>query len=711
MARQVNWNKDHIQAEILAFLIKRQPGSYSKNQLAKIVGVKTAQEFDMLHAILSKMEDQGLVVRARRSKYRLPSNEQETVGKVDITSRGYAYIICAELDEDVFVPAHALNSAQNDDIVRVRILRRRSKGRLEGEVVKVLERARDTYVGILERGTRTYKVVSDNPSLGVDVLVKEKHLNGAKPGNKVIVKIIEWPHGNVPLIGEILEDLGQPGLNDTEMQAIAVEYGFAQRFPDAVIKESELIERTISKADISSRRDFRGITTMTIDPVDAKDFDDALSVQWLDNRTVEIGIHIADVSHYVRAGSALDQEAYKRATSVYMADRVLPMLPEHLSNLVCSLRPDEEKLCYSIVFKFEDGKLVHDWIGKTVIKSDRRFAYDEAQEIIDTGKGEYAKEVLQLNQLAKKLAKERSQSGSINFSSTELKLVINRKGEVLGVKQKERKEAHMLVEDFMLLANKTVAKRIARIKNGRFAKSFVYRVHDDPDPEKIGQLADFARMFGYKFRISQGAQLKAELNKLIAAIAGTPEETIISQMAIRSMAKAVYTTENIGHFGLSFEHYSHFTSPIRRYPDLIVHRLLFQYLEDDKKDRSSTLEEKCLHCSAQERKAAQAERASVKYKQLEMLVAKEGDEFDGIITGIKDYGVYVRLDYNLCEGLVRFRSIHWDKFYFEEKEFSAVGVNSRLRIGLGQKVKVSIMKVNIANRQLDLAFPEQEIDE
>ncbi|MGZ4048256.1 MAG: ribonuclease R, partial [Bacteroidia bacterium] len=603
------------------------------------------------------------------------------------------------------------------DIVKVRLLPK-FKGKQEGEIVEVLERAKTEFVGTIQVSPRFAFLVPSNIKVHVDIYIPLDKLNGARDGQKAIAKIIEWPKNGVNPIGEIKDVLGDVGENNTEMHAILAEYGLPYEFPKDVERAADLIPIKITEEEISKRRDFRDITTFTIDPVDAKDFDDALSIQKLKNGNWEIGVHIADVSHYVKPESMIDKEAVSRATSVYLVDRVVPMLPEVLSNNVCSLRPHEEKLCFSAVFEMtDDAEVVAEWFGRTIINSDRRFTYEEAQQVIETEEGDFKEEILTLDRLAKILRANRFKKGSIAFEKMEVKFHLDEVGNPTGVFFKVAKDSNQLIEDFMLLANRKVAEFVGKKKQDtknrtqdknpkESQRPFVYRVHDKPNPDKLNSFAEFVAKFGYKINIKTESAVADSMNNLLKEVNQKKESGMIEMLAIRTMAKAIYTTKNIGHYGLGFDFYTHFTSPIRRYPDVMVHRLLQHYLDGGKNPDIDKLEEQCKHSSEMEKLAADAERASIKYKQVQYLTDKIGQEFDGIISGVTEWGIFVELIENHCEGMVRLRELRDDAYYFDEDNYCLRGRKYGKVLTLGDKVRIEIKRADLIKKQLDFALVE-----
>ncbi len=622
-------------------------------------------------------------------------------GTIDMTATGNAYLLSPEMDSDVFISRGNLNKAFDGDQVKVELTKIRGK-KPEGKVREIIQRHQREIVGTVQMGKGFAFVVPDHRKVPIDIFVPPAKLGKAKEGDRVIVRIVEWNENMKNPQGEIVENLGHLGENDAEMKSILVESGFPLQFSQAVMKEADRIGMDIPKEEIARRRDFREITTFTIDPDDAKDFDDALSIRQLENGHYEVGVHIADVSHYIRPGSALEKEAVRRSTSVYMVDRVLPMLPEKLSNMVCSLRPNEEKLCYAAVFELDDQARIHKrWFGRTVIRSDRRFTYDEVQQIIDGKDGDFKKEILTLNTLSQVLRKEKFKNGAIAFETVEFKFILDIDGVPLDVIPKERKEAHMLIEDFMLLANREVARYVGKPRANKKVRPFVYRVHDQPNPEKLADFARTAKTFGYDFKYDTPRVAAESLNKLMKAIKGKPEQDILEKLAIRSMAKAIYTTKNIGHYGLGFEYYTHFTSPIRRYPDIMVHRLLDDELHKRKASDQDELEAKCRHSSWMEVKAVEAERESVKYKQVQFMMNKVGEEFDGIISGVVAFGLFIELLDSRAEGLVDIDSLRHDFFVYNESNHALIGSETGIMYRLGDKVRVKVVKADLERRRLD----------
>jgi len=628
------------------------------------------------------------------------------IGTVALATPRFAFVVREDGEgDDIRVFTDQLRYALDGDLVRVR-LRGIRDGRVTGDVVEVLKRQRPEVVGRLQVQGSIGFVKPDNRKAYFDVMVPPQELGDSRNGDKVLVRITEFPdhegQGRNP-VGTIIRNFGAAGQNEAEINAIMAEFGLPFEFPSAVEEEADAIPTTITKEEIAKRRDFRDILTFTIDPADAKDFDDALSLRTLDNGNYEVGVHIADVTHYVRLGTELEREGKSRATSVYLVDRVIPMLPENLSNGLCSLRPNEDKLTFSAVFELDEkAKLVDSWFGKTVIHSDRRFSYEEAQERIETGEGDLAEEVNLLNRLAKKLSAERFRKGAISFETQEVKFKLGEDGKPLGVYVKERKDAHKLIEEFMLLANKRVAEYVFGLKKTKPRFTMVYRTHDAPDPDRLENFALFAQKFGHKLNLANPKKVSTELNKLSEDVVGKPEQNVIQGLAIRSMSKAIYSTEPLGHFGLAFAHYSHFTSPIRRYPDMMAHRLLEHYLEGGKNVPVEPVEEECKHSSAREKLAANAERASIKYKQVEYIGAHIGEQFKGVVSGLTERGIYVEIEENKCEGMVRISDIPGDTFELDKDNYRLVGRGSKRIIQFGDELQVVITSANLLDRTIDM---------
>ncbi|MFI5220165.1 MAG: ribonuclease R [Bacteroidia bacterium] len=651
---------------------------------------------------IEKLVYSGDVIETDYGRYKLFPQHSFAEGKIDITSTGAAYVMNEDLEDDIYIAPRNVKNALHGDTVKVLLYAKREGKRLEGEVTEILERVKTDFVGVVQVSSKFAFLVPDSRKVNVDIFIPLQNLNGAKNGEKAVASITEWQPESKNPTGEIIKVLGMPGENNTEMDAILVEYGFPLQFPAKVEKEADDIPFEISEAEIKRRKDFRSITTFTIDPADAKDFDDALSIKKVSEGKWEIGIHIADVSYYLKPGTELEKEAFERATSIYLVDRVIPMLPEKLSNHVCSLRPNEDKLCYSAVLVMDEhANVLEEWFGRTIINSNKRFTYEEAQQVIETGKGVLETEILLMDKLAKKLRAERFKKGAISFEKVEVKFRLDEKGNPLGVFIKESKDSNKLIEEFMLLANRKVAERV-----GKSNRTFVYRVHDAPSEEKAKDFAQFAGQFGYKLNIGSEKEIAHSLNQLMTDIKGKPEENVLEQLAIRTMAKAIYTTENIGHYGLAFDYYTHFTSPIRRYPDVMVHRLLDYYLSGGNSVAQKDFEHKCKHSTEMEIQAAEAERASVKYKQVQYMSGKHGEVFSGIISGVTEWGIYVELIDSKCEGLIRLRDIGDDFYELDEKNYCIRGVRSKKVFRLGDVIQVMLNKTDLVKKQIDFVLVE-----
>ncbi|RZK48574.1 MAG: ribonuclease R [Pedobacter sp.] len=690
---------------------KNKNVALNHKQIAAKLNIKEPEAISTILEVLVDQTDQGVFIRPERGKFKLKELKTFINGIVDLTADGSAFVIPEdEFEKDIFVAPRKLRSALNGDRVKVYVYAKKNKGkRKEGEVVEILQRSKTDFIGVAKVSAQYAFVIPDDRKMLHDIFVPLDKINGAKNGQKVQVHMTDWPEGAKNPVGEIIHVLGNQGENNTEMNAILAQYGFPLRFPDAVEKEANAFPKTISEADLKDRRDFRKVTTFTIDPFDAKDFDDAISVEYLPDGNYEIGVHIADVSHFVKPKSNLDKEAYERATSVYLVDRVIPMLPEVLSNELCSLRPNEDKLTFSAVFVLDaQAKVLSQWFGRTVIHSDRRFTYEEAQEIIEYKSGEYAKELLLLNDLAYILRAEKFKDGAINFEGTEVKFKLDEQGKPIGVYVKERKDAHKLIEDFMLLANRKVAEFIATKVKGKNKLTFVYRSHDSPNLESLNQFSTFASRFGYKINTKSDREIARSLNHLMQDVEGKKEQNILTQLAIRSMAKAIYTTKKTSHYGLAFDYYTHFTSPIRRYPDVMVHRLLAHYLAGGKSESAEFFEAASSHSSAMEKRAADAERASIKYKQAEYLENNVGSVFKGIISGVTEWGMYVEIIENKCEGMIRLRDISDDFYVLDEKNYCIVGQRKNKKYQLGDEVDVRVKKVDLAKKQIDFSLVQAE---
>ncbi|HOI32155.1 MAG: ribonuclease R [Bacteroidales bacterium] len=691
---------------------------FNYKQISKLLGIKDKAGKDLIDKILRELLQEGKLREERPYRYvlskemltQIGGKSKLTIGKVDMKSTGKAYVIPEDGGEDIFIAANNTGQALHEDLVKVALFPKRKNKKTEGQIVEILQRTKTDFVGVLTISRDFGFVVPDSQHMPMDIFVPKSALNKAKNGDKVVVRIGEWPEQSKNPFGEVIHVLGRPGENNVEMQSILAEYHYPLQFPAAVEKEAAAISEKVSSAEMSSRKDFRKIFTITIDPADAKDFDDALSLRKLETGNWEVGVHIADVSHYVKPGTALDEEAKERGTSVYLVDRVIPMLPEKLSNGVCSLRPNEDKRCFSAVFEMnEQAEILDEWIGKTLINSNRRYAYEEVQAMIEGGEGDYKDEIMLLHQLAEKLRAKRMANGSINFHSEEVKFILDENSKPIDTYVKVQQESHMLIEDFMLLANLRVAEKIGKVKGRSKAKTFVYRIHDEPNPEKLNTFTQMVSRLGYKMDISSRQKLVKSYNSLFEAVEGKGEKTLIETVAIRTMAKAEYSTENIGHYGLAFPFYTHFTSPIRRYPDLLVHRLLERYLIENKPSVSpETYEPICQHASEMERRAAEMERDSVKYKQAEYLSDKIGKVFDGQISGVSKWGLFVELKTSKCEGLVRYSEMPGDFYYLDEENFRVIGQEFGKIFRLGDPVKIKVKKVDLLKKQMDFQLMDTD---
>ncbi|MGK6351121.1 ribonuclease R [Parapedobacter sp. DT-150] len=660
-------------------------------------------------AILDILQEEariGLFKEVEKGKYALKELKAIVIGRVDMTADGSAFIVPEdEFEDDIYIGPRKLRQALHGDRVKVHTYEKRRGKRKEGEVVEILERARTEFTGTVTISPRFAFFMADDRKMLHDIFVPLADLNGAQDGEKVVVAITEWPEDSKNPVGKVTHVLGKKGENNTEMNAILADFGFPLSFPQAVEHEADAYPAEIPPAEIAKRRDFRDTLTFTIDPADAKDFDDAISFRQLPNGHYEIGVHIADVTHFVRPDSPLDKEAFERGTSVYLVDRVIPMLPERLSNGLCSLVPHEDRLVFSAVFEMDrEANIISDWFGKGIIHSDRRFSYEEAQEILDNKTGEFSQELLTLNELAYILRERKFKHGAISFETTEVKFNLDENGKPLGVYVKERKDAHKLIEDYMLLANRRVAEFIGKQGKGASKKTFVYRVHDAPKAESIASFAQFAARFGYKINTKSDRETARSLNALMKGVEGTKEQNVLTTLAIRSMAKAIYSTKKTSHYGLAFDYYTHFTSPIRRYPDVMVHRLLEHYLAGGNPVNAEAYEKLCEHSSQMEKKAADAERASVKYKQAEFLQDQVGEIYAGIISGVTEWGMYVEIEENKCEGMVRLRDITDDFYALDEKNYAIIGQRKKKKYQLGDEVQIRVKKVDLAKRQIDFTL-------
>lgn len=695
-------------------LFDNNPGkAYSIKQIAKKVGLKKRDDIKAATFIIFELEESGKIQELSNGAYATKqSGGSQTTGIVDHVNARFAYVRIGEGKKDVYVKTRDLGSAMDGDTVTLSIMPGRQGEHPEGRVVNVLKRNRTRFVGKLELSKNYAFVVPDFRKIHQDFFVYPDHINGAKSNDKVIVEIIEWASGEKNPTAKVVDILGKAGENDAEIHSIMAEFGLPFEFPEKVEKEANKIDEGFTSEEIKKRWDFRKTLTFTIDPEDAKDFDDALSIETLSDGGYQIGVHIADVTHYVQLDTDLEKEAFDRATSVYLVDRTIPMLPEKLSNGLCSLRPNEDKFTFAAVFDMDvNGEIKKEWFGRTIIHSDHRFSYEGAQEVLETGKGKFATELKTLNDLAHKLRKERFKQGAVNFETTEVKFKLDEKGKPLAVVPKVRKDAHKLIEEFMLLANKQVARFIYNQKKGEDKNTFVYRTHDLPDPEKVANFALFAKQFGHKLNVDERA-VSRSLNKLMEEVEGKPEQGVLQSLAVRAMAKAKYTTDAKGHFGLAFDHYTHFTSPIRRYPDMMVHRLLQHYLDGGKSVNSKEYEDKCLHSSEREKRAADAERASIKYKQVEFMASMDPKlTYDGLITGVTEWGIFVEITETKCEGMIRLADMDDDYYEYDEKNYCVVGRRRRKIYTLGDQVRVKIKKTDVDKRMIDLVFAKGKMSE
>ena len=694
-----------------------RPKNYK--QVCKKLGIKDQAGKDVVYNLLIELMENGLLDEARPYSYIMSAaglnqfgpKTQYVEGTVDMKSTGKAYVVLDdESRDDIFIASNNTGKALHGDRVKVAMFPKRNNKKPEGEIVEVLERKHTEFVGVLKVTHGYVFVVPDLNSIPVDIFVPKGELNGAKHGDKVIVHLVDWPDGSGNPFGEIVRVLGKPGENDVEMESILAAHEYPIEFPKEVEQEAAAIPVKIKAEEIKKRRDFRKVFTITIDPADAKDFDDAISLQKLDNGHWEVGVHIADVSHYVTPGTELDKEALSRGTSVYLVDRTIPMLPEKLCNNVCSLRPNEEKMTFSAVFEMDDeANIYQQWIGKTIIKSCRRYTYEEVQEMIEGADGDYKDEILVFNSLATKLRAKRMANGSINFHSEEVKFILDENKKPIDTYVRVQNESHELIEDFMLLANRTVAETFGGKNSPWRNHTFVFRVHDEPNPEKLNKFILLISRLGYSMDISSRTKLVNSYNKLFKDVEGKGEKNLVEQVAVRTMAKAVYTTDNIGHYGLAFDYYTHFTSPIRRYPDLMVHRLIEQYLIEGKPSADKKkYEEMCLHSSDMEKQAEEMERQSIKFKQAEYLQDKIGQVFEGLVSGVSKWGVYVELKGNKCEGMVRYEDLPGDYYFLDEDNFRVIGEDTGKVIQLGDEVKVRVKAVDLFKRQMDFEMLDNE---
>ena len=715
--RKMTKKAKDFSAHVYKILSKEPNKDFNYKQIAAIIEVNDTQSRNEIIKELLVLKKAGKIEETERGKFRIISKAEYYEGTVDMTSRKSGYFVCPELEDDVYIPFINLNHALDGDKVKCYIYNRRSSRKPEAEVLEILERAKTEFVGVIDIQKNFAFVTTTNAKMYTDIFIPKNEIFDAEHGDVVLVSMVDWPKKADSPFGKVIKVLGKPGEHDTEIHAILAEYGLPYDFPIEVEAYANQIDTSITEEEIAKRKDMRKVLTFTIDPKDAKDFDDALSFQVLPNGNYEIGVHIADVSHYLQEGTILDDEAYDRATSVYLVDRVVPMLPEVLSNFACSLRPNEEKYTFSAIFQLNNkAEVIDSWFGRTVIYSDQRFAYEEAQEIIEsksdiipahislTGKEYHAPKpiveaTLKMDELAKILRKKRMNAGAISFDKVEVKFNLNENAEPVGVYFKQSKDANHLIEEFMLLANRKVAEFIGKQK-----KTFVYRIHDEPNEDKLFGLQNVISKFGYNLNLKSKQDISSSLNKLLTDVQGKKEQNMVDTLTIRCMSKAAYSTHNIGHYGLAFDYYSHFTSPIRRYPDVMAHRLLQFYLDGGKSVSEELFEEKCMHSSDRENLAAKAERDSIKYMQVKYMQDHKDQEFLGVVSGVTEWGIYVEIIENKCEGMVRIREIKDDYYTFDDKQYALVGEVSKNLIQLGDEVYVKVKNADLVKKQLDFHF-------
>ncbi|WP_305036804.1 ribonuclease R [Paramuribaculum intestinale] len=695
-----------IRAKVLEYISRQKNNTFNYRQVAYAIDEDTPAAHRTIALQLAELAFDGDLLEVSPGKYKAPQRGSVSTGTFVRRSNGKNSVVTDEDGESIFVAERNSMHALNGDKVRVIVAANRRGVETEAEVVEILEQKEQTFIGTLRVEKQFGVLVTDSKFLATDIIIPRGKLRGGKTGDKAVARITSWPDEEKNPRGEVIDILGKTGENTTEMHAILAEFGLPYRYPANVEEAANHIDAGITPDEIARRIDMREVTTFTIDPRDAKDFDDALSIRTLPNGNYEVGVHIADVTHYVQPDTIIDREAQNRATSVYLVDRTIPMLPERLSNGICSLRPDEEKLTFSVIFEMDAAaRVVGSQIARTVTRSDRRFTYEEAQQVIETGQGDYSTEILALDSLAKTLRKQRFAEGAVEFERAEVRFEIDATGHPISVYFKESKDANKLIEEFMLLANKTVATFVGQPRGGRKPKAFVYRVHDMPDPGKLADLSKIARTFGFKVKESGTSRdVNRSINRMLSDVKGRGEENFLSTLAIRSMAKAVYSTQNIGHYGLAFDYYTHFTSPIRRYPDMMVHRLLERYLHGGRSVNVQKLEDQCKHSSEMEQLAANAERSSIKYKQVEYMGDHMGEVYSGVISGVTEWGLYVELDDNMCEGLVPVRELADDYYDFDEKNYCLIGRRNNVRYRLGDNVRVQVARASLEKRQLDFVL-------
>ena len=693
--------KDRVLSEQILKVVQTHPEhAYNYKQIASVLAIKDPFVRKRIVTLLSQLAKNGVLVELSRGKFQIKSSNIEHEGHIQTVSKGGGYFISPKIEKDIYIHPSNLKNALNGDKVLVRSTL--FKGKEEGRIVKIIERVKKEYIGVIEISPNFSFFVPDDRSVKTHFFIEKKHLNSAKNGQKVKVKFLSWPKNAKSPQAAVIEIIGNPGELNVEMNSILSEFGFPTKFLSPIIKDLEKIEIPNYDKEAKKRRDFRNITTFTIDPVDAKDFDDALSFKKIDGKIIEVGVHIADVGHFVKEKSIIDNEAFQRGNSVYLVDRVIPMLPEKLSNVLCSLRPKEDKLTFSVVFKMSlNGEILDTWFGKTVIHSNHRFTYEDVQKIIEGQKHSLSNELITLNNIAKTIRSKRLNNGALNIESSEVRFQLNEKGFPIGTFIKISKEAHQLIEEFMLLANKYVAMKMGKPHKNKLITPFIFRVHDDPNEEKLNDLKIYLQSMGYELIKKKNKPISFSLNEVMKKAKEKKELHLISPMVIRSMSKAVYSSDNIGHYGLSFQYYTHFTSPIRRYADLIVHRKLFETLSEKSGYSKEQLEHTCNHISKMEKQAVDAERASIKYMQVLYLGEKIGEQFNGMINGLTDWGMYVELDKNKCEGMIPLNSIKDDQYYYDDEQKLVIGHNSRKSFKIGQEIKVIVKKADLHKRQID----------